>query len=158
MVLAVRFPSPHALRVAERDPDVSLERSLGGLDEVVLGFEGVQELDLEFLGPSAGLFLVERALARGQGLDLDGERAGQCGDGIVVHFVRVVFHGLVNEADGFGRVETGRVVQDLVGVHDLRIDHGPEFVFVLRGFRISGGVIVVECEIISHGIDSFSRD
>ena len=105
----------------------------------------------------AGLFLVERALARGQGLDLDGERVGQCRDGIVVHFVRVVFHGLVNEADGFGRVETGRVVQALVGVHDLRVDHGPEFVFVLRGFRISGGVIVVECEIISHGIDSFSR-
>ena len=64
VVGAVCDPTLHALGIAESDPDMAIEGPFRGVREIVLGFESVQELDLEIFGDAPCLFLGVVGFAR----------------------------------------------------------------------------------------------
>ena len=64
VVLAILDPTLHALRISERDPDMAVKSLFHRVHQIVLGFESVQELDLEIFGGLTSLLLGVIGFAR----------------------------------------------------------------------------------------------
>ena len=126
VVRAIHGPALHALRISERDPDVTVERLFRGLDEIVLSLKRMQELDLEFFGDATRLILGVIGLIRLKGAcrQFTLEVLGQAGDWIRFDQIGIT------------------IVQDF-GVHDFGGD-------CRRVFLILGSVWCGGCGIIRH--------
>ena len=128
VVLAILDPTLHALGIAESDPDMAIEGPFRGMREIVLGFESVQELDLEIFGGLTSLLLGVIGLTRSKRmrcpliiLEVSGESGNRVG------------------LDQVGIID---VIQDF-GIHDFGGDC--RRVFLISVFFRCGG-----CGIIRH--------
>ena len=123
VVGAVCDPALHALGIAESDPDMAIEGPFRGMREIVLGFESVQELDLEIFGGLKSLLFGVIGLTRSKRM--------RC------QLIILEVSGESGNRVGLDQVHVG------AGIHDFGGDG--RRVFLISGFIRCGG-----CGIIRH--------